>query len=444
MATKVYTCGMDGVNSKNLWEISVSALGVPTVVNGWNIDGLASLKSITSGPGGITVYVGSQSDWKVRKVDGSGVLDGTWATGGVYTAPGQVWGVTVDPDGNLYVGINSLAVSLRKLTAAGAEDWLQSWGQTGFRTVILSDGTLLTGFATSVFYKMGARLNASTGAIITEYGSPVYGSANFGWTIIADPALENVYWSAGSGTSWTGLALAICKQPIDGTSVTYTAGWGTGRKQLDYMFHSSGRLFSCGAKQDGVDEGIFEINPATGGQLNRYRTGSHVARMQEDEYGHIITCGIIDSDQDGVVSNFRVFDVELNLLGYLATGDPAFPNSSLFDCVVPLSPPPVITDQTVSPVALFTTNPMSLFITVDGIGTITYQWAKDGEDLLGETASTLSVASAVDSTAGSYVCTATDVIGSVVSTPIVVTIYSASGAALSMFDLFLDQDKEVR
>ena len=68
---------------------------------------------------------------------------------------------------------------------------------------------------------------------------------------------------------------------------------------------------------------------------------------------------------------------------------------------------------------------VTLTVTVSG-DTPSYQWQKDGQDLVGETSATLTIASVTAKDAGSYTCVVTNACSNVTSSPAVLTVDDVS------------------
>jgi len=440
--TTVYTCGQDIGGSKNVWQISISGAGVPTVAAGWNIGtGLPIIQAIVARGGGLEIFCGGD-DGKVVKIDDSGAVDTSWATSGVWTGPGKVRGVAVNSAGELVLGYEPGGATVQKLTAAGTLDWAQNYGTYGFRPTLLSNGDILMGFADTLS-QVGRKLECDTGTSLATYGS-TEALAVYCEKVIANSAETSVFLSATDGKDWAGTA-AFVKHPIDGLTIDYEGTFAAQTKLQDLLFHSSGRLFACGGRfAYSGDECVCEIDPDDGTRLNKYNTGSNAHALVEDANGYIIACGQYDGGDDGENSHFRVFDVDLNLLGYITLGDSGFPDSNLYALSSATAAPPEITDQTASPVEIDYNHVLALFVTASGDGTLLYQWSKDGVDIVGANLTTYDVTNAVDATAGTYLCTVSTDFGSVESTSIVVTVIPRTEKVFRMFDLDLDLDHEDR
>jgi hypothetical protein len=83
--------------------------------------------------------------------------------------------------------------------------------------------------------------------------------------------------------------------------------------------------------------------------------------------------------------------------------------------------PPVITSQSSS--ALVNKNtPIALDISADGSNPLSYQWQKDGNNLVSDTTTELSIESFNQGNEGAYICKVTNVCGTVYSTPAVLSL----------------------
>jgi hypothetical protein len=125
-------------------------------------------------------------------------------------------------------------------------------------------------------------------------------------------------------------------------------------------------------------------------------------------------------------------------------------NGKIFRCVVTNHEGSTTTNSvalTVLPLPLFTIQPVSQAVLVGGQVTLaggtnsnpaaTYQWQRDGIDIVGATSATLTLTNLQATDAGSYVLVATNAYGSVISTPAVLVIISSigtSGPILGDFD----------
>lgn len=83
--------------------------------------------------------------------------------------------------------------------------------------------------------------------------------------------------------------------------------------------------------------------------------------------------------------------------------------------------PPVITNQSSDTVAAIGSI-IQFFVTATGDPDPTYQWYKDGDQIVGETNNTIDITVA-SSSGGSYTCIATNVAGSDTSDPIILSVY---------------------
>ena len=67
--------------------------------------------------------------------------------------------------------------------------------------------------------------------------------------------------------------------------------------------------------------------------------------------------------------------------------------------------------------------PVSFFVVASGTAPFSYQWRKDGTNILGATSATNAIAAAQATDAGSYTVVVTNVAGSITNTPTSLTIY---------------------
>ena len=82
---------------------------------------------------------------------------------------------------------------------------------------------------------------------------------------------------------------------------------------------------------------------------------------------------------------------------------------------------PAITANPTSP-TVATDGSVTLSVSASGTGPLTYQWAKDGTDIIGATSSTYAITAAAATDAGSYTATVTNALGSTTSVAGVVSV----------------------
>lgn len=120
------------------------------------------------------------------------------------------------------------------------------------------------------------------------------------------------------------------------------------------------------------------------------------------------------------ISRFFLLPVLLLGLGAACSSHHSDPNS--------VSSPPAITVQPVN-TSTVTGRLVSLSVTATGASTpqfpLSYQWAKDGLDILGARAATFTLYSPNPQDSGSYTVTVTNAVGSITSSPAILTVAAA-------------------
>ena len=85
---------------------------------------------------------------------------------------------------------------------------------------------------------------------------------------------------------------------------------------------------------------------------------------------------------------------------------------------------PAITTQPQS-ATVVSGRPITLSVSATGSGNLTYQWAKDGQDILGAQSASLTIYNPSVSDSGSYTVTITNTLGTIVSAPATLTVSAA-------------------
>jgi hypothetical protein len=148
----------------------IKAQGIPQTVIPAEVDYLAAAPTIAGG-----LYVGCGN--KVYKLNRtSRLLDTTWATAGVYTAPSAITGIATDTAGYLAVSCtaNETTANIALLNASGVLVWAKTYtgwgggqGATSFRA---DNGNVLYGpYFTSITPKV-LELDRTTGATVVTRG----------------------------------------------------------------------------------------------------------------------------------------------------------------------------------------------------------------------------------------------------------------------------------
>jgi len=87
----------------------------------------------------------------------------------------------------------------------------------------------------------------------------------------------------------------------------------------------------------------------------------------------------------------------------------------------------VFTQQPDPAITVQTGKELDIAVTATGFAPLSYQWQKDGTDIAGETNSTLTIASATTSDAGTYTCKVMNECMEITSNPCVVSVTLLNG-----------------
>ena len=121
------------------------------------------------------------------------------------------------------------------------------------------------------------------------------------------------------------------------------------------------------------------------------------------------------------ISRFFLFPALLLGLGLAALGTGC---SSHHSDPNSMSSPPAITTQPVD-ASTVTGRPVSFSVTATGAATLSFQWAKDGVDILGARQATFTLRQPTPQDSGTYAVTVSNSVGTLTSSPVTLTVTAA-------------------
>jgi outer membrane protein assembly factor BamB len=406
------------------------ALNPDTGASKWSVNigtgSFTTLASPTVAPDG-TIYVGSGAS-KLYAITPAGAVKWTYATDLVYATP------TIAADGTIYFGVSSPTNKFIALNPDGSVKWtFATGGLVSSSASIAPDGTIYFGGADKNLYALtpagnlrwslavgngiydGTPAVASDGSIYIGCDDGLVYAVNADGTIRrtyatallirASPLLLNGrlyigsydyrFYSVNVGlvsatSAWpmhrqnptrAGRAiaqpLAIGVQPLpqtilDGTSATFTVG-ATGSGTLTYQWRFNGTALA------GATFATLTLDGATIANAGSY--------------------SVVVTDSSGSLTS-----------------------SSATLTVTPVAP--VIATQPLA-VTVVEGSPATLSVFASGTAPLTYQWSLNGASIAGATSSTLKLAAAKLTDAGSYTVKVTNTVTTVTSQAAVLTVTPA-------------------
>ncbi|MCX6951677.1 MAG: pectinesterase family protein [Verrucomicrobia bacterium] len=277
---------------------------------------------------------------------------------------------------------------------------------TNFTPVDFSAVTSGEVYVTTTFKVSGGLSSISGGTRAIGYG--LYNNNG----TLANFADDNGYFTWLNGRQ-TGSLIELRRRNGDGTSPS--------------LLNPTGSAFnSLGTGTTTQTAGVLSDSTAYAIQLHLIRTATGVSLGNTSS---TTTGAGIWLSGDGVSQTaYTNPDVPpatttFNEVGFMFLNTSANPVTLEIVSVTGLTPinPPAIASQ---PAALILNpgQPAALSVAVTGTAPLTYQWKKDGANVVGATSATLALASTAAADAGSYTVTITNAYGNVTSSPATITV----------------------